>query len=68
MWTVVDFFGCKGKKEMGVFDKNICLKLLTSVTTAHIIITNVNRSEYVTIGIIPLHRLGVDATVPRLPY
>ena len=45
----------------------LCLKLQTSVTIAHIIITNVNRSEYVTIGIIPLHRLGVDATVPRLP-
>ena len=32
----------------------LCLKLLTSVTIAHIIITNVNKSEYVTIGIIPL--------------
>ena len=46
----------------------LCLKSQTSVTIAHIIITNVNKSEYVTIGIIPLHRLGVDATVPRLPY
>lgn len=46
----------------------MCLKLLTRVTTAQIIITKVNKSLYVTIGIAPFARLEQMETVPRLPW
>ena len=36
----------------------LCLKLLTSVTIAHIIITNVNKSEYVTMSQPPFRFVG----------